>query len=87
MPHNVIVGINEDGFKLLEKPQPEFIELVEVHDEFLTALLLDKPILLQVQWEDGDAEAVVSVIPADRKMTDAEFNRSFETFKLAFPDK
>ena len=60
----LIIGVDEDGFSVYpkERPPDEAIELIQHHGDRLRALL-DKPVILQVTWEDGDDMAVVRIMP------------------------
>jgi hypothetical protein len=49
------------------------------HHDRLRALL-DKPVLLNFDWRDGDAEVMVSIIPAGANSG----NERFKTFRLPF---
>jgi hypothetical protein len=85
----VIIGVNEEGFQMLGPP-PDNMEqataLIQYHDERLRALI-DKPVLLCVSWENGDHEAVVTIMPADGKPpeNDETGDKPFEKFTLPIP--
>jgi hypothetical protein len=80
----LMFGSGEDEFRILpkEKPPEEFEGLVRVHYGRLRALL-DKPVILAVQWDEGDPSAVVQIMPADGKPS----GKPFEEFTLLFPVK
>jgi len=83
----MMLGVSPDGFyvqtgpgKKQPPPPPEFVALTELHTERLRALL-DKPVLLTVDWNDGDDVATVTVIPTESE----DPNAPFERFTLPFP--
>jgi hypothetical protein len=80
----LMFGAGEDEFRILPKEPPpeEFEELVRVHYARLRALL-DKLVILVVHWDEGDASAIVQIMPADGKGSD----KPFEEFTLLFPVK
>ena len=80
----LIIRIDEDGFSVYpkERPPDEAIELIQHHSDRLRALL-DKPVILQVTWEDGDDMAVVRIMPVSCKHPD----EPFETIELRFPTR
>lgn len=83
----VIAGVDDEGFKMAEEPSSEAIELIQHHGDRLRALL-DKPVILNVFWEDGDTEATVAIIPClPENAPEEEYTKPFKTFRIAFPDK
>lgn len=56
-----------------------------MHGDRLRALL-DKPVVLSVHWNNGDAEATVTVMPADGVERPDDGDKPFETLRLQFPD-
>jgi hypothetical protein len=75
--HCVIVTGSAQGMLRLDRPPPpEFGELPALHEERLLALI-DQPVLLAIYWDDGDRNALVSIIPAAP-------NEPFKTFLLPF---
>ena len=80
----LMLGVDSIGFHVFpeERPPSEFAALVHVHSDRLRALL-DRPIILAVHWDDGDACAVVQIMPADNK---ASTSKPFAEFELPFPE-
>ncbi len=60
-------------------PPEELSGILDAHHERLRALL-DAPVLLNVDWNSGDTEATISIIPADGNGG----NERFKTFTLPF---
>jgi hypothetical protein len=89
----ILIGVNEDGWMLLRdpnddtRPPPETAFLLAEHEDRLRALL-DKPVILAIHWEDGDNEALVTVIPAEdpEAMATRDLDEKFERFTLRFPE-
>jgi hypothetical protein len=76
---------NVNGFQVFpEEPPPnEFAALVHAHSDRLRALL-DRPVILAVHWDAGDACAVVQIMPADSKASHT--SKPFAEFELPFPE-
>jgi hypothetical protein len=78
----MLAGCSERGFHIMpeEPPPPEFEALVNLHSDRLRALL-DKPVILAVHWDEGDAAAIVQIMPTDRR----DPAKPFEELTLPFP--
>ena len=79
-------GVEGDGLVCYKGPgsahnKPEFAALVNAHKARLYALL-DKPVVVTVHWDDGDSEALFSIMPTGGKI---DPKKKFETFTLPFP--
>jgi hypothetical protein len=78
----MMIGVDAVGFKIYKKDfpvAPEFYDLLATHGDRLRALL-DKPVILTVHWDDGDEEAVVTVIDPS-----PGGNELFQKVRLPFP--
>jgi hypothetical protein len=78
----LMLGSDEQGFHVIpeEPPPEEFVALARAHGDRLR-VLLDRPVILAVHWNEGDSDALVQIIPV--KTDDSK--RRFEEFTLAFP--
>ena len=59
---NIITSLDRVGFYTIRKPQPELIQLCEIHEDWFIAMF-ERPIFLRVGWEDDADEAIVGVLP------------------------
>jgi hypothetical protein len=82
----ILTGDSEEGIRVASKPSRPLIALVQAHEDRLRALL-DKPVVLGVNWDDGDSEAVVTVIPADERLLDEDGDKPFVKLTLPFPEE
>jgi hypothetical protein len=81
----LMLGSSEQGFHVVpyEPPPPEFEALVHLHSDRLRALL-DRPVILAVHWDEGDAAAIVQGMPADGD-PNRDPHKRFEELTLPFP--
>jgi hypothetical protein len=76
----VIIGVDDHGWSIWPKrpPPPELLSFLAEHHDRLRALM-DKPVLLNVFWDDGDEDATVSILTDE-----GDPGTPFKTFRLPF---
>jgi hypothetical protein len=72
-----ILGVNNHGWSVYPKepPPPGTAEFLAQHHDRLRALMDRLAVLLGLDWEDGEAEVLVTVVDGGR-------GEEFDTFRL-----
>ena len=77
----MLTGVSADGIRSYKQPNEEQTAFIQANHDRLRALL-DKPVILTVHWDDGDADALVTIMPDDMG---ADPHKPFDKLRLPVP--